>query len=297
MNVGLVAPACFGLALVHAFPSWWHFVFEIGGVEDEPSLPLLEAPTSIEALAFHVLSVPILALSLLASLALLHWHASTLLGSDKQAAEMCAMTLNTTQTRLTPGVDAWINSGAKVYPHGLGADSSRAKQREQQQQEVSDFDGAAYANLTVDELLREGTSAERALDVRKALSLYQVRLVTAPISRPPTQRPTESSSLTPNSLFPLSRLLSAQRALELDESHIEARIQANKARCDLGFLIFDTANNGPMKQFFTCRETDTIKYATDLVGRALTGARQVRHRLCLSLSPSPSLHLPGKGSS
>ena len=38
----------------------------------------------------------------------------------------------------------------------------------------------------------------------------------------------------------------------------EARFKVCKVKCDLGFLIFDTVHDGPMKQFFTRCETARV---------------------------------------
>ena len=99
-----------------------------------------------------------------------------------------------------------------------------------------------YASFTFQELLKEAKSAEKDLNVRKALQLYERALM-----RKPSDKSTE--------------------------------LLVCKIKCDLGFLIFDTTHEGPMKQFFTCESNETLIYATELVKQALEGARQVSHAI------------------
>ena len=77
-----------------------------------------------------------------------------------------------------------------------------------------------------------------------------------------------------------------QRALEERPSHRGTQLQLCKVKCDLGFLIFDTTHDGPMKQFFTCQSHETLEIATDLVSNALTEAKQVSLLRCPCRPPN-----------
>lgn len=96
----------------------------------------------------------------------------------------------------------------------------------------------SLAGLGHDELVDRSALAERELDVRRAAELLHL-------------------------------------AHNLDPECHSTRLQLCKVRCDLGFLIFDVSNGGPMTRFFECREGETAEAATKLVTSALAGARDL----------------------
>mmetsp|Transcript_2757 Transcript_2757/g.6630 ORF Transcript_2757/g.6630 Transcript_2757/m.6630 type:complete len:271 (+) Transcript_2757:300-1112(+) len=94
-------------------------------------------------------------------------------------------------------------------------------------------------NLTPEELRQKGTQAEKCLDVRAALSYYE-------------------------------------RAWDLAPDEYELQLLVCKVKCDLAFLIFDTIHDGPMKQFFTCQQGESLEMAEQLILDASQGAEEVR---------------------
>mmetsp|Transcript_1483 Transcript_1483/g.4813 ORF Transcript_1483/g.4813 Transcript_1483/m.4813 type:complete len:413 (-) Transcript_1483:4-1242(-) len=201
----LIAPMSLGLALVNYFPRWWQFLTNHGVVDD---VSISMEDYNVVEMFLELISVPILLASMLVSVALVYWH-----------------------------------DEAKVR-HSEAASGRLSPASECEQTPTSVLDSVPeneYANFTFQELLKEAKSAEKDLNVRKALQLYERALM-----RKPSDKSTE--------------------------------LLVCKIKCDLGFLIFDTTHEGPMKQFFTCESNETLKYATELVKQALEGARQLTER-------------------
>ena len=123
--------------------------------------------------------------------------------------------------------------------------------------------------MTVDDCVRAGAAAERALDVRSAVAHYSRAVELAGGSDSP------------------------------DAANHEVRMC--KAMCDLSFLIFDAANGGPMTRFFQCRKDETEALASRLLARATAGAMKhdafpllalcLGRRVLLETQPKRKLHL------
>lgn len=205
--VAYIAPVFSSLALVHSLPNWLQFIRQ-GGVLDEVSLSMEELSNPSEML-LHLLSVPIISVTLLASMVLLFTHNSS------------SNPVTTTTVDWLPPKVASPRSKAVVALARPRLEPTRGP-----------------TSMTFDELVKEGAMAEKDLDVRKALHLYQ-------------------------------------RALGENPSHLRTRLQLCKVKCDLGFLIFDTKHDGPMKQFFTCESQETLEEAAQLVSQALQEAQKL----------------------
>ena len=202
--VPLVAPTSLGLALCHSLPAWWSFVFVHHGFTED-LVTLAEEDASAEDLLLHLLSVPLLALALFTSLAIL----------------LVAMPPE-----------------AKTFDHGQPEAPVALAPARKAKPSPPPPKSPCVKGMAFDDLFRAGTLAEEELRVREALAFYA-------------------------------------SALAMDPAHLPTKLQLCKTKCDLGFLIFDVLNDGPMKQFFTCASGDTAQQATALVSEALEDCKRI----------------------
>ena len=174
--VAYIAPVFSSLALVHSLPNWLQFIRQ-GGVLDEVSLSMEDLSNPSEML-LHLLSVPIIGVTLLASMVILFAH------NSPSAAE--TMKLSSMEDEAERRVTTSANSVRKV--DWLPAKVAVAPAKDTRLEAANDGDGGKAedeanaarprlepgTSLTFDELVKEGRIAEKDLDVRRALHFYQV---------------------------------------------------------------------------------------------------------------------------
>jgi len=243
-SIGLayIAPVISGLVLVHNLPGWLTFVKE-DGVVDDVSISLAEQD-GVEML-LHLVSVPVVTICFLSSLMILHVQTKLAAPPGSTTASLTPLA-QVTRARMPGQV---VRARIALEPAQDPQDFELSHEKEDSSLDKNVPVACAISmpkpkadddlvDHTFAELLRQGILAEKDLDVRKAVELYE-------------------------------------RALEERPSHRGTQLQLCKVKCDLGFLIFDTTHDGPMKQFFTCQSHETLEIATDLVSNALTEAKQL----------------------
>jgi len=209
-----IVPTSLGFVLVNRTPAYWSFIWENPGASEDVSCE------KERERVLRLLSLPLLALAYLVSLLLLYLRDSSL--EEKK----------TTKTKSYEALRGTMPPQAKTLTLD-GREPVSVSIALKPRPPTAAPGGAAFGDL-----VKAAARAERDLNVREALALYERALVANPSDR-------------------------------------ETMLQACKVRCDLGFLIFDVIHDGPMKQFFTCREEETEEVATALVRQALEGARQL----------------------